>query len=512
MSRFLMSAALAAAMIFLISPAGAPDTARAFEHHPFQQYTEVLEKVQAWYPGEIKGDELVYSSIDGMLDMLDPHSNFLDPKAYHSMQQRQVGRFSGLGIIVGMRNEKVTIISPIEGTPAYRLGIRAGDIIAAIDGKTTENMNIDDVVDLLRGPQGSEVTIGIRRLGVADPLPFTIKREVIPETSVRYGFMLDKETGYIRVTDFNRTTAQELGDQLSDLKGKGMARLVLDLRDNPGGVMEQAVEVADQFLKAGQMVVFTRGRDPSSFQEYRTPSKRPRLEIPVVILVNQGSASASEIVAGALQDHDRAVIAGETTFGKGLVQSVYELSLSTALALTTARYYTPSGRCIQRDYSNLTDYYRGVNGAAKSEEFKTDAGRKVYGGGGIAPDYIIKGTEVPLRQWQLQWTGAYFNFAVDYAGKAPVDPKAFAVDDALADQFTAYLVKENQLTPEDAKEIRKSEAEARVMRFLLKREILSAKFGMTQGYQSVIKDDEQLSQALAHFDQASDLARAYFSK
>jgi len=428
------------------------------------------------------------------------------------MQQRQAGRFSGLGIIVGMRNNQVTIISPIEGTPAYRLGIRAGDIIADIDGKTTENMNIDDVVDLLRGPQGTQVTITIRRHGVAGSLSFAIKREVIPETSVRYGFMLDKDTGYIRITDFNRTTSQELSDQLADLKTKGMARLVLDLRDNPGGVMEQAVEVADQFLKAGQMVVFTRGRDPSSFLEYRTPSKRAGYDMPLIVLVNPGSASASEIVAGALQDHDRAVIIGETTFGKGLVQTVYELSLASALALTTARYYTPSGRCIQRDYSNLADYYRGVNGAAKTEEFKTDAGRKVYGGGGITPDVAVKGTEIPLRQWQLQGGGLYFNFAVDYADKTAVDPKTFAVDDGLLDQFMAYILKENQLTPEEIKDMRGAPAEMRIVKFLLKREILSAKFGMTQGYQSVIKDDDQLSQALASFNQAADLARAYSPK
>jgi carboxyl-terminal processing protease len=169
-------------------------SAQAMEHHPFKQYTEILEKVQTWYPEETKGDDLVYASIDGMLDVLDPHSNFMDPKAYHSMQQRQVGRFSGLGIIVGMRNDKVTIISPIEGTPAYRLGIRAGDAIVEIDGKSTEKMNIDDVVDLLRGPQGSEVAISILRKGMPSPMPFTIKREVIPETSVRYGFLLDPTT------------------------------------------------------------------------------------------------------------------------------------------------------------------------------------------------------------------------------------------------------------------------------------------------------------------------------
>ena len=484
--------------------------AQAQEHHSFRQYTELLEKVQTWYPGETKGDRLVYASIEGMVDMLDPHSNFLDPEAYRSMQQRQVGRFSGLGIIVGIRDDKVTVISPIEGTPAHRLGIRAGDIITAIDGVPTEGKDIDDVVEKLRGPQGSQVSIAIMRRGLAAPIPFTITREMIPETSVRYAFLLDPQTGYVRITDFNRTTAQELEDALKGLEAKGMKRLLLDLRDNPGGVLEQAVETTDLFLKTESMVVFTRGRDASSFQEYRTASKRVRRDFPVVVMVNAGSASASEIVAGALQDHDRAVIVGETTFGKGLVQSVYELGGNSALALTTARYYTPSGRCIQRDYSNLADYYRGANGKeAGGEEFKTDRGRIMYGGGGITPDHIIKGTEVPVRQWQLQLAGGYFNFAVDYANRHPELDKDFQPDAKAVEEFAAYLIKEEMLTPDQAKEMKSGEAEMRILRTILRREVLSARFGMTQGYQSVIKDDEQVNQALLQFGQAAELVRLY---
>ncbi len=487
------------------------DIAQAQEHHSFRQYTEMLEKVQTWYPGETKGDRLVYASIDGMLEMLDPHSNFLDPEAYRSMRQRQAGRFSGLGIIVGIRDGKVTVISPIEGTPAHRLGIRAGDIITAIDGAPTEGKNIDDVVDKLRGPQGSKVGIAVMRRGLEAPLAFTITREMIPETSVRYSFMLDEGTGYVRITDFNRTTAQELEDALKGLEGKAMKRLLLDLRDNPGGVLEQAVEATDLFLKAGSMVVYTRGRDASSFQEYRTPSKRERRDLPVIVLVNGGSASASEIVAGALQDHERAVIVGETTFGKGLVQSVYELGGNSALALTTARYHTPSGRCIQRDYSNLADYYRGANGAAAGgEEYKTDRGRTVFGGGGITPDQVLKSPEVPVRQWRLQLAGAYFNFAVDFAGRHPDLARDFQPDDKVVEAFSAQCVKDELLTPKGAAEMRKDEAEMRVLRTILRREILSARFGMTQGYQSIIRDDEQVNQALAHFGQAADLAGLYF--
>jgi carboxyl-terminal processing protease len=485
--------------------------AKAQEHHSFRQYTELLEKVQAWYPGEAKGDRLVYASIEGMLDMLDPHSNFLDPDAYHSMQQRQVGRFSGLGIIVGIRDDHVTVISPIEGTPAHRLGIRAGDIITEIDGVSTEGKDIDEVVDKLRGPQGSQVAIAILRRGLAAPLKFTIIREMIPETSVRYAFMLDDRTGYVRITDFNRTTAQELEDALKGLEARGMQRLLLDLRDNPGGVLEQSVEVCDLFLKGGSMVVFTRGRDASSFQEYRTPSRRPRRDLPVVVMVSAGSASASEIVAGALQDHDRATIVGETTFGKGLVQSVYELGNSSALALTTARYYTPSGRCIQRDYTNLADYYRGANGKpSEGEAFKTDRGRTVHGGGGITPDVVIKAPEVPLRQFQLQLAGGYFNFAVDFSNRHPDLPRDFEPDAKTVDEFAAHLVKAELLTAEQAKEMKGNAAEMRILRTLLRREVLSARFGMTQGYRSTLKDDDQVTQALAQFGPAAELARLYF--
>jgi carboxyl-terminal processing protease len=333
---------------------------------------------------------------------------------------------------------------------------------------------------------------------------------MIPETSVRYAFLLDDKTGYVRITDFNRTTAQELEDALKALEARGMQRLLLDLRDNPGGVLDQAVEVTDLFIKTDSMVVFTRGRDAASFQEYRTQSKRARRDCPVVVMVNAGSASASEIVAGALQDHDRAVIVGETTFGKGLVQSVYELGGNSALALTTARYYTPSGRCIQRDYSNLADYYKGANGKTGGEAFKTDHGRVMYGGGGITPDHVIKGAEVPVRQWQLQLAGGYFNFAVDYANRHPELAKDFQPDAKVVEEFAAYLIKEEMLTADQAREMKTADGEMRILRTLLRREVLSARFGMTQGYQSIIKDDDQVTQAIAHFGQAADLARLYF--
>jgi len=481
------------------------------DKYSYSQYIELLDKVQSTYPEKQEPSELIYSSIDGMLQFLDPHSNFLDPKTYKAMLQRQEGKFSGIGILIGIRNGKVTVISPVEGTPAYRLGVRAGDIIAEIDGEPTENMNINDVVDKLRGPKGTKVKVTLIRIGVNEPIVLEILRDVITETSVRYPTMLDNNIGYVRVTDFNKTTSEELRDSLKKLTNQGMEKLLLDLRDNPGGILEQAIEVSSLFLKPNSLVVYTRGRDISSVMEFKTKAKSIPYKIPLIILVNSGSASASEIVAGAMQDHDRALIVGETTFGKGLVQSVSELSQESALALTTARYYIPSGRCIQRDYTFLTDYLKGVNGKTAGTEYHTDNGRVVYGGGGVSPDIKLTSEKFSVYQMKLQGLGLYFNFAIEYVSKNQEIDENFQLNQNILDEFFKYLIENKWLFQEDKEKICKDETELKNIKFMLKREILSAKFGMTKGYQLTLKDDEQILQTINNFDKAEELNKNYFS-
>ncbi|HEY0592737.1 MAG TPA: S41 family peptidase, partial [Thermoanaerobaculia bacterium] len=391
-----------------------------------REYTELLQAASEWAPEAIESEDLVYSSIDGMMRRLDPHSSFLPPREYADMQDRQKGSFYGLGILVTKRNNQVTVITPLEGTPAARLGIRAGDIIAEVEGETTDEMSIDEVVRRLKGPKGTPVNIKIKRVGIEELIPMTIVREAIPTNSISYALMVTPDVGYIRIKDFTRTTVRELDLAVDKLEKQGMKKLLLDLRSNPGGLLDAAVGVMDHFVDKGDMIVYTKGRTPDSFQQFHAPGTHDRLDVPVVVLINHGSASASEIIAGAFQDHDRGLVVGTTSWGKGLVQSVYTLQYGAGLALTTSKYFTPAGRNIQRDYSSVYDYYLADLGEQPEEiakehkeVFQTALGRKVYGGGGITPDVVVKPRELPEALQILEVRSTIFNFAVDYAARHP---------------------------------------------------------------------------------------------
>src|SRR5438874_9717697 len=267
----------------------------------FKEYTDLLAAVTANAPEDVGADKFVYSSIDGMLRTLDPHTSFLEPKEYSDMQDRQKGSFYGLGILVTKRNDQVTVITPLEGTPAARLGIRAGDVISDVEGVSTDDLPLDEVVKRLKGPKGTTVHIKIIRIGIKEPIPLTIVRAAIPTNSISNTLMIRPGIGYIRIKDFTSTTVRELDESIEKLNGEGMQKLVLDLRGNPGGLLDAAVGVGDHFLDKGQMIVYTKGRTSDSAQDYTAPGKHQKLEVPVVVLVNRGSASASEIVSGALQ-------------------------------------------------------------------------------------------------------------------------------------------------------------------------------------------------------------------
>jgi carboxyl-terminal processing protease len=478
-----------------------------------KEYTDLLTAVTAWSAEDVGSDKVVYSSVDGMLRTLDPHTSFLEPKEYSDMQDRQKGSFYGLGILVTKRNDQVTVITPLEGTPAARLGIRAGDVISDIEGTPTDDLSLDDVVKKLKGPKGTTVHIKILRVGIKEPIPLTITRAAIPTNSISNVLMIRPGIGYIRIKDFTSTTVRELSDALEKLKGDGMQKLVLDLRQNPGGLLDAAVGVGDHFLNKGEMIVYTKGRTPDSMAEYTAPGKHDRTNVPIVVLVNRGSASASEIVAGALQDHDRALIIGETSWGKGLVQSVYTLQYGAGLALTTAKYYTPSGRNIQRDYTSFYDYYVADDSEGSSNEqplkdrqqFKTDTGRIVYGGGGITPDVFVKPAQLSRTTQLLEVRSAIFNYAVEYAAAHPELTKELTITPQLLDEFGRFAADKEIATVAEVKAALDKPADRNYLERALKAEIIAAKYGYDASYPYRLEGDTQVEKALALFPDAEKL-------
>ena len=478
-----------------------------------KEYTDLLTAVTNWSAEDIGSDKFVYASIDGMLRTLDPHTSFLEPKEYSDMQDRQKGTFYGLGILVTKRNDQVTVITPLEGTPAARLGIRAGDVISEVEGVATEDLSLDEVVKRLKGPKGTTVHIKIQRVGIKEPIPLTIVRAAIPTNSISNVLMIRPGVGYIRIKDFTSTTVRELDEAIEKLHEQGMQKLVLDLRMNPGGLLDAAVGVADHFLDKGQMIVYTKGRTPDSAQEYTAPGKHEKFDLPLVVLVNRGSVSASEIVAGAIQDHDRGMVVGETSWGKGLVQSVYTLQYGAGLALTTSKYYTPAGRNIQRDYSSVYDYYMAdetENGPEvpleQRQKFTTATGRTVYGGGGITPDVLIKQPQLARTTQLLEVRSAIFNFAVEYAAKHPEVNKEIVVTPAIIEEFARYAAEKEVAAESDIRDVLQQPADRKFLERALKAEIVAAKYGFDASYPYRLQGDAQVEKAVELFPEAQKLA------
>ena len=471
-----------------------------------KEFTQVYDIVEQNYAEPVSPDKAIYNgAIPGMLHVLDPHSNFFDPKSYSLLREDQRGKYYGVGMTVGPRNNKVIVIAPFAGSPAYRAGIHPGDIIAAVDGKPTDNMNTGDVADLLKGPKGTTVHITILREGADKPLEFTVVRDEIPRYSVDLHFMIRPGVAYMHVSGFNETTEKEVQDALDSFYQQGELKgLVLDLRQNPGGLLNEGVGVADKFLHKGQLIVSHHGRS-SPERRYTATHGNGGREYPLVVLVNRGTASAAEIVAGAIQDHDRGLIIGETTFGKGLVQTVYPLSNDTGLALTTAKYYTPSGRLIQRDYSNVSlyDYYfdrDGIDDTANKEVKLTDSGRTVYGGGGITPDVKIDPIKSTPFQDSLLQHYAFFNFAKHYASTHKIT-KNFEVDENVMQEFRKSL---------DADKVPYTEAELAQnndwIRSNIKSELFVDAYGQEEGLKVKAESDPEVLKALDLMPQAKQLA------
>jgi carboxyl-terminal processing protease len=486
-------------------------------------FTEALDVIQQTYVDKVGPDKLVYSAIKGMLRVLDPHSSFFDPKEFQRLREEQHSKYFGLGIRVRtlLRDRgKVVIVDPPQiGSPAEKKGLRAGDVISHIEGEPIDDWTSDDVVSHLRGPKGTSVNITIERQGVREPIQLSVERDEIPLITVPYAFEVKPGIGYVKIDRFSESTADELRARLKEIGAVNLSGLILDLRDNPGGLLNQAIDVADFFLPQRSLIVSTKGRAKDSAKPYRAPSPE-KITVPVVVLINRHSASASEIVAGALQDHDRALIVGETSFGKGLVQSVYTLENDTGMALTTAKYYTPSGRLIQRDYSGSTFEYFFANGSAPTtagnlkdrEIWSTDHGRTVYGGGGITPDVIEPAREANRFEGRIVSKEIFFNYARRLtSGEVPSarnfqlqnqekDPKSIPtleITDSILEDFQNYLREQKiDFTDED---IQKN---VDFIKRGIKQEAFTSLFGLQERFRVTIQGDTQILKALEMMPEA----------
>ncbi len=481
---------------------------------------EVFQIVERYYVEEPDEDKMVKGAISGMLETLDPHSVYIPKKSLSKMTEQFEGYFYGIGIEYVVQNKIITVVSPIVGGPAERLGIRPGDQIIKINGESAYGLTEDEVMSKLRGPKGTRVTVTIRRPGVREPFDVVIVRDKIPIYSVTAAFMLDDSTGYVYLGRFARTTAEELEAALNKLEGKGARRMLLDLRLNSGGYLDEAVAVADKFLPGGKRIVYTRGRIPSANEDFYSTDEATHPMYPLIVLVDHGSASASEIVAGALQDWDRALIVGERTFGKGLVQAQFRLRDGSAVRVTTARYYTPSGRLIQRSYDKgLYEYYREAYDDSLAAipdttggVFLTAGGRKVYGGGGISPDVYIPSGKMSRFTGDLVRRRLFFEFGSQWAaahrdvgGDFQVFRRNFQVDDALLAEFRKFIEKEGVKVPEDL--WRKDQ---RLIANFIKAEIARHLWDSEKYYIIRTEADTQLQKAVRYFPEARQLASTHY--
>jgi carboxyl-terminal processing protease len=472
-----------------------------------KEFTKIYEVVDQNYADKLSADKAIYKgAIPGMLRTLDPHSNFFDPKDFAGLKEEQHGRYYGVGMTIGPqpRTGKTMVIHPFGGSPAYKAGLRPGDVLLEVTHKRVDNATSTEIADMLRGPKATHVQVVVAREGAAKPLAFDLVRDEIPRNSVDDVFWLKQGIAFMRVQQFTETTSSEVEKGLRELGEQNIKGLVLDLRENPGGLLGEGVAVAGHWLDKNQVVVSHKGR---AFQErpYLAHGSVYGKNYPIVVLVNRYSASAAEIVSGALQDHDRAIILGDTTFGKGLVQTVYPLFDNTGLALTTQHYYTPSGRLIQRDYSNISflDYYYGKRGEQKDlhDVKQTDLGRVVYGGGGITPD--IKYEQPKLNDFQLAVLrkNGFFDFSTHYFSSHDTqEPKGWTPGEEVLNQFHDFLTQQSvQFTEADWAQNHDW------LRRQLRSEMYITAFSYEDAQKVAVEQDPEVQKAIDAIPQAADL-------
>lgn len=485
-----------------------------------ERFIQVLTKVRDHYVEPVTSDKLMDAAIRGMLRTLDPYSQYLDKDEAQRLETTTHGAFGGIGISIGIRDGWVTVISPIEGTPAWRAGIQGGDRIIKIDGTSTEGLSLDDAMKKMRGEKGSPVTLTMYREGRDKPIDFTITRDIIQIKSVPYAGILSNGVGYIRLSNFSERSREEIDAALAKIEKENPKGLILDLRYNPGGLLSQAVEVSEEFAPRGKKVVYTRGRDPSQNKDFFSSSDQPHSRYPLVVLVNQYTASASEIVSGAVQDLDLGLVAGQTTFGKGLVQTVIPLTRSVKgpkLKLTTAKYYTPSGRCIQKDEQLKDGALAAEDDDDDSDkpalpdsmkqnkpkpEFHTEMGRTVFGGGGINPDVELDEVNIPRLVQDIESKQLFFKYAVKFAAHHQAAPPKYTITPAIREDFLALMKTEKFDYDADS-----LQAAQRFVDTGLRRELARRYANDEEAYRVAIEDDDQVRSAAALFDKAPTLPK-----
>ncbi len=483
-----------------------------------RRFWDVFQMVRSYYVEEVEAPKLVTGAIEGMLEQLDPHSVYIEPDKLKEINEQFQGSYEGIGIEFIIQNKVLTVVAPIAGSPSEAMGLKPGDQIIKIAGVSAYDINEKEVQQKLKGPKGTKVTVTIRRPGFEDPFDITITRDKIPIYSVMAKFLIKDKIGYVYVGRFAQTTSKEFEQALRELEAQGMNGLLLDLRGNTGGFLDQAVKLADKFIDGNKIIVYTKGRIPEANDEFRSTNIADHPKYPMVIIINKGSASASEIVAGALQDWDRALIVGETSFGKGLVQTQLSMKDGSALRLTTARYYTPSGRLIQRSYENgLYEYYTSgydetvedIESDAKSKPvFLTNAGRKVYGGGGITPDVEIKSKRLTKLASEMNFKRLFFEFASIYGASHPELKTNFSyykdnfqIDDKILNEFRQFVQSKGVLPNE-----KEFQEDIDYIRLMLKSEMAQLLWDREHYYQIRISGDEQVQEALKQFEKAAKIA------
>ncbi|MFQ6618297.1 MAG: S41 family peptidase, partial [Fidelibacterota bacterium] len=488
--------------------------------------TDMVSLINQNYVDKVDWDKVMTGAYNGIMEQLDPHSIYIPPSKAKMVNEQFEGKYYGIGIEFDILDGYITVISPIVGSPSEKLGILAGDKIIKINGESAFQITEEDVFKKLRGPKGTKVNVTIRRAGVDEDLEFTITRDEIPIYSVLAATMIDSVTGYILMHRFSKNTSDELEESMKKLEQKGMKRLILDLRNNGGGYLEQAVSVVDKFIPGGEMIVYTKGRISNANEEYYSTARATHPNFPLIVLINRGSASASEIVAGAIQDLDRGLVVGVKSFGKGLVQRQWQMKDGSAMRLTVARYYTPSGRLIQRPYEEGEEgrkkYYQDLYKEKPAEPpdtteerpiFYTKSGRKVYGGGGITPDVVVKYkldlSETSKKIFQDP-RRLIFDFASNYSslhldkfrGDFEAFLREFKVDDPIFNNFKNYL-KEKSFEF-DQEELEK---DWYYLSTQIKAEIASSIWGKDEYYRVRLEADNQIQEALRLFPKAEKIAQ-----
>jgi carboxyl-terminal processing protease len=471
-------------------------------------FVEVVRKIEVHYVDPVRPRPLIEGAIRGMLRQLDPHSQYLDAKAYANLLSMAEGSFGGIGVEVGVRDGYPTVIAPIEGTPAWEAGLRSGDVLVAIDGKSTYGLAVEDVADRLRGAEGTSVEVRVSREGEADTHEITLTRRIVERKAVPYAFVAGHGVGYLRLTAFSERSGGETRAAIARLRGQGAKCLVLDLRSNPGGLLDQAVDVAETFVPRGTMVVYTKGRAANEDRRFYADEIAPNLDWPVVVLVDGGSASAAEIVAGALQDLDRALVVGTTTFGKGSVQRVFPLrGQDGALKLTTALYHTPSGRSIDRAAADTLPGEEGDDeegdgvppaapDTARRPVFRTPRGRLVYGGGGITPDVVVVADTLTGLLRRVESRNLAFRFANRWINTHP-QPRPDAAVDVPWAEFLDWLKQETvQFTPAEAA------AQRALLERAVRREMARRMLGDGAAARVALEDDPVWARACAVLERA----------